>query len=216
MWIAYDIETIPNEKKAKEYFTKVKKYRPPATTKDPEKIQKWIANKTKENIEKAGLYWFTGQVICICVEEVISGKKEVFYEAKDEKKLLNAFQDYIFDRSRAELIGKSCLNFDHPFLIGRMLANNLENIHRFKNLTVTDVDRYFAWSTMCQQTGSLDTYAYGLGLELKPFDGSQVYPLYKAGEHTTIQEYCSHDVHLVAEMARRFYKTFFSNLNTQK
>lgn len=211
MWVAFDIETIPDQERTHIYYNEIKQYKPRGNIKDPEKIQKDIEAKRKADMEKAGLFWYTGKVICICTEDVMTGKKETFFEDKNEKKLLEDFQEFVRSSPNIELIGKSCTDFDFPFLKGRMLANDLDSIHKFASTPVNDIDKYFSLNRYGSQVSSLDTYAYGLGLDLKILHGEDVWPLFQQGEYEKIKEYCQHDTHIVAEIARKFYKTFIVN-----
>lgn len=206
MYIGYDIETIPNPR-AFEYFHTVKKYKAPVNYKDPGKIEAYIEEQRLEDVQKAGLYWWTGQVICICITNPLSGITQTFY-GQDEKQLLMDFQTFLkLHCANYTLIGKHAHIFDKPFLIGRILAHNIGLLERFRS-PIRDVNEMFSTSHSCSQISNLNAYAFGLGLDLKQQDGGNVFNLWKDERHDEIKEYCKHDTFIVAEMLRRYGKRF--------
>lgn len=202
--IAFDIETIPNNR-AEEYFTTIKRYKAPSNYKDQEKIQSYIQESIYEDIQRAGLYWWSGKVICISLEKVLSGKKITLYE-EDEVKLLTQFAKALKDNPGFKIIGKSSKDFDIPFLKGRYLHHDIGFPESLHNPSITDVDEIFSYSRSCGQVSNLNTYAFGMGLETKTSHGSKVHQMYLEGNVDEIKEYCAHDTHIVAEMLRRYLK----------
>jgi predicted PolB exonuclease-like 3'-5' exonuclease len=204
--IAFDIETVKNEK-ADEYFAEHKSYSAPANYTDPVKIEKYIEKAREKDANKAGLTWFTGKVCCVCMEDVESGKKWGIYST-NEKEVLEATTEILDKHINKDLIGKSSADFDVPFLIGRYLVNEVRAPLILNPSKAQDVDNYFSRSRSCGQRSKLDTYAFALDLPMKPFDGSKVQGMYDEGKLEEIKDYCEHDVHIVAEMVRRWTKVF--------
>lgn len=213
--ITFDIETIPNNR-AQEYFTKYKKYKAPSNYKDADKINSYIEESRAEDIKRAGLYWWTGEIIAICTHNIVN-KKTTYYctkefdtiecvkFCKDEVELLQQLMNDLSDRTYT-LIGKNCKTFDKPFIAGRLLHHNIGFIDLFRRGYITDVDEIFSNSSYCSQITNLDAYAFGMNITGKEFDGSQVHELYLQGKHQELARYCIHDVEVVSEMVRRYYK----------
>lgn len=208
-YIAFDIETIPNEK-ALEFFTVHKNYSAPSNYKDEEKIKAYIDESRIEDFNKAGLYWWTGKIICITLHHVLRGDKKAFY-GEDELQLLTEFFTFLKNEcAGCHLIGKSSDHFDIPFILGRALAHDLgiPQILRTNWAKINDVDKIFAFSKACSQVSTLNAYAFGLGIKQKLRHGSQVKQMHSEGLTEEIMEYCQQDTDIVAEMIRRFTKDF--------
>jgi DNA polymerase elongation subunit (family B) len=207
-YIAYDIETIPSDK-AFDYVNNHKVYKAPANYKDKDKIDAYVQEQKDSDFQKAGLTWWTGKIICICLHKVSSKDKMIFFNT-DEGLLLTAFFKFLKDKCpKGILIGKNADMFDKPYIIGRAMSLNMGLTSHFRSTyPINDVDKIFSSSKSCGQIGKLSDYAYGLGLENKLFDGSQVYSLYQDNRHDDIKEYCMHDTNIVAEMIKRYYKEF--------
>ena len=237
-YLVLDIETVKNDR-AIEYF-KNKKYTAKASmdsvpasitniktdTLRQSKLDEWkrtqaakiendLMQQRKKDEERAGLHWWTGKICCICTEDVVSGEKKAFY-GDDEYKLLYKFLSYLqMEKNGYTLIGKNSKDFDIPFTVGRLLANNTGLTRHFGNFsTLKDVNEMFSYSKACSQIGHLSDYAWGLGVSGKLAHGSDVQGMYDVATLTDknvwndIVKYCEQDVNITSEMVRRYYKTF--------
>ena len=201
--IVFDIETIANER-ASEYFDKHYKVKT-GNRKDPEKIKEYVEAQKAEARKKAGLHWWTGQVVAICAWCNVTDDSFKKVDA-DEARLLLDFRDFIatahhFSSNRS-LIGKSSKDFDAPFLIGRYMANGIRPHAMFKS--VEDIDHFFSHSRSNSQVTSLANYAWGLGLDGKLEDSSKVQELWDTGHHQVILEHCWRDVEITRDVIRLY------------
>ncbi len=212
---AIDIETVANSR-AQEYYDK-KYYSPPANYKDTEKIKKFLADKRHSDRKKAGLSWWTGKVICVCLINIEKLTTHHFSGGEETVVLRELFN--FLDDSYATLIGKSSEDFDIPFLIGRGMVNNLpipDTLKPWNHERIRDVDHIFSRSAVCQQRSTLNDYAWGLGIAQKISEGSQVQAMYdetlisnalsSEAKWSEIRAYCMRDTQIVAEMIKRFTK----------
>jgi len=176
--LSIDIETVGLGKQARDFVME-------NTTilygniKDPEKREA-KKNATIEKLSsQLGLRWFTGKVISIAINDVITNETQCFY-GDNESELLNHFNTLLNGCDHVKLYGKNISTFDVPFIIGRMMANKIiPSKHLKDRFKVEDVDTYFGFSSQSNQRGKLSEYCFGLGVDGKgDMDGSQVQPLY--------------------------------------
>jgi predicted PolB exonuclease-like 3'-5' exonuclease len=208
-YISIDIETVANER-VEEYIA-TQHYKAAANIKDPVKIEANIAEKKLQDREKAALYWVTGRIILIGCEDLTTGKKFMFNGIilKEDEMLVKFFTFIVNSYYSPVLVGKNSRDFDLPFIIGRALVYKLgipECLHFEKQ--INDVNHIFSRSSSCNQLGTLDDYAFALGMPLKKFSGSEVQRLYNEGRHDELVEYNIGDVSVVSEMMRRYLKPF--------
>jgi len=213
-----DIETVKNDR-ADEYF-ETTTIQPRANLVDPEKIKQDILNKRAAMTEKAGLFWWTGKIICIGCYESITGQMRILTGTTtdspdgDERALLNQFYEMLDNNIYDFVTGKQTADFDVPFIKGRALAHDLGTPKMWYPKRLDDVDHYFSRSRACQQLGSLNKYAWGLGMPMKKGHGSQVQGMYDRvklepnSAWVDIMEYCRLDVQLTANILSRIYKPF--------
>jgi hypothetical protein len=210
-----DIETVSQGQRADEYTEE-----PDVKTGnlvDPEKIKAKIELAKHKAKSTHGLYWWTGKIVCIGMVNVRSGERHAFYGASEDK-LLREWAESLSTYTR--LVGANSKDFDYPFIIGRLIANNIPLPRVMKNY----LDRYdvfvelFGFSSSASQRGKLKDYAHGLGIEGKTMHGSQVQGVYdsilfekdeavRSEMWSTLVEYCLHDCEIVAELVRRYDKT---------
>lgn len=212
---AIDIETVPDDNLEK-YFDSAT-YSAPSNWKDPEKIKAYVEEAKAKDIEKAALNWWTGKIVCICMMDVELGETFTFI-GPDEKQLLTEFLETIYrlhSKNRIKLIGKNGVDFDLPFITGRVLKHDLGIPFFLRPYhPIDDVDHIFSRSAHCGQRGSLSDYAYGLGLGEKKGHGSDVKTWYNAailGDQSgweKIKGYCLQDTAIVAGMVKRYAKDF--------
>lgn len=211
---AIDIETVSQGKIANDFTDKTATVA--KNIKDPEKIAARLITAKDDLRGKHGLSWWTGKIISISIVEVFGDYKEVFC-GHDEADILNKTMAVI---GQSKLIGKTSINFDFPFIIGRLMALNIEIPMCFKNRnSLYDVDNFFGFSAASGQRSKLDFYAHGLAIKMKPMHGSQIQGKYDeimamqmGGDNEgpiriwkEIADYNLHDSEVVANMARRYY-----------
>lgn len=205
-YVAWDIETVPNER-AEQYFA-MKEYQPDARLTDPAKILADVEKKRNAEATKAGLYWWTGKVVCICAK----ASDAVFQMVgDDEETLLRGFFDWADARPDSILVGKSSADFDGPFVTGRVLALDLgvpTCLRRNRTGLISDVDQIFSHSHACAQRSNLENYAWGLGMPGKNGKGSEVANMAAGGKWREIADYCANDVEITAEMMRRYLTVY--------
>jgi len=210
---AYDIETADNEQ-ANEYFAKVH-VKAPTNYKDEEKIKKYIENQRSILSKKAALSWFTGRVISYAIVDIDNPKTVRYGFDIDEKKLLTKFNADMADVST--LWGMNNKSFDNPFLVGRLLVNNLPIPQALKQ-RANDINDFFGWSSQSSQRGKLSDYLFAFGIKEKPMDGSQVPVLFNNIIHALmsknieeakslkkkLKDYNIFDAKAVASIVRRY------------
>ena len=218
-FVVIDIETVENSR-AKELFAK-KKYEVDGRLKDPIKIEQNLLEKRQRDLDKAPLYWWTGKIICICVNLLGVNEKPKTFLGDDERELLHQFFAYLDDVQKRHggymLIAKSGDYFDLPFMTGRCLALDLGVPQVLRGTRgITDIDHIFSWSAQCDQRSSLDNYAFGLNIAGKNGHGSDVSSLYNttqmgdADGWRKIAEYCAQDVNIATEILRRYLKVYIN------
>lgn len=206
--ICLDIETVENEN-APKWWANVE-VKAPSNYKDQEKIDKYIADARMKLGGKSALTWHTGKVLSFATCGVADDTDPFFFWSIDEAEVLKKLIEAVGTR---EVYTKSGKLFDFPFLVGRLMANNIEipTFLRQKSL-MKDVDDFFSWSQSNSQRLSLDAYAHGLGIAGKSGDFKVINYLYGAalmGEDTTeleakAKEYNIRDVLIVRELVRRY------------
>ena len=206
--LAVDIET-----KISDYGRKhleEKEYLPDSRLKDPAKIKASVESQREKDIDKAALHWWLSKIICICAITYDTRFTKTF-SGDDERLLLKEFFTHLENNGPyVQLVGKSSISFDIPFLVGRALALNLglpdclrQNIEK-----ITDVDQLFSRFRMCSQITSLSNYAFGLGIEGKLAKGGDVAKMHEEERWDEIEQYCRRDTEIVCEMIKRYQKPF--------
>lgn len=191
--------------------------KPASNLKKQESIDADIAKKRKALVDKAALHWWTGKIAAIgCA--IVGGEGKCFVsenhddegqdaELLEERKMLIEFIRYLneHDNSGAEcgLYGMNSVNFDFPFLVGRMMRHDL-GIPRLLHRANGDVDRFFGYSSASSQRTKLDHYAWGLGISGKSGTGLMVAEYWKNKEYEKLANYCMDDVWITAEIVRRY------------
>jgi len=203
-FVVIDIETVRNAR-ADAYFAS-KVYEPAANLRDPVKIAASIEERREKDTEKAALYWWTGQVICIGAIDLDTDKRQVFF-GNDEREVLDGFFDWV--PKGANVIAKSGDYFDMPFMVGRALYHNL-GIPDFLRLTrnIGDVNHIFGFSSRNDQATTLDNYAFGIDFPGKLAKGSDVAEMHAEQRWKDIEAYCMQDTLIAAEMLKRWLKPF--------
>lgn len=213
-FLPFDIETVKNER-ADEYYQTV--YKPKLGTskqKKGESDKDWEIRKSvieaddrKAAAEKSALNWPTLKIISIAYK--VPGRDiDCIYDAP-EKAILESWGNLLEFHKDLQPIGKNSSTFDLPVLVGRFLANDLGIPYSLRKTprfgTLTDVDHIF--SRYRNQTYTLETYGFGMGMEGKMGDGSMVADWYfrpDGPDWDTIVAYNKQDVAIVIEMLRRY------------
>ncbi len=209
----WDIETGINDR-AKDYFAK-KRYDPPKNYKDEAKIAEAIIRLRHDDEDKAALHWWTGKILCIGAKSLDQPANSFVFAGPDEKEILCLFFDRLAKEGQVQLIGKSGDVFDRPFVIGRAMANDTGIPSALRPYrAVEDIDHIFGFSARCNQTGKLNDYAQGLGIDGKTGHGGDVKGIYdearlgNSDAWTKIANYCLNDVHITYEILRRWQKDY--------
>ncbi len=210
----WDIETVANAR-ARDFFAK-KKYEAPKNYKDPQKIEEAITTARHEDAQKAALYWWTGQIVCISAQSLQEPHNPITLAGPDEKELIARFFDHMAqEENRPVLIGKHADHFDKPYLVGRAMAHDLgipDFLRPYR--PIDDIDHIFGFGARATQVGKLNDYAFGLGLESKSGHGTDVqgwFNLAELGDATMWQKiggYCHDDVSITREVLRRYLKSY--------
>ena len=217
----FDLETVENAQ-AQHYFTQVKKYFPRSNLKDPAKIEQDILEKRQKDLEQAALHWWSGRIICCCINFLGGDIKPKTFFGDNERALLQQIFDCLLGVALAEgevnIIGKNGDTFDKPFLIGRAMAHDLGIPHFLRPYRpVGDIDQIFGFSSMGGQRSSLDNYAMGLQIPMKSGHGSKVKEMYlevQMGDKNAwekIYRYCAQDVDITTEILKRWLKDYEPN-----
>ena len=172
------------------------------------KVAKDGVTDNKEVIEsfssQAGLYPEFARVVCIVVGKVIKGKINLItFEDKDEKVLLEKFNEVVSRNSTSKLTGFVNIGFDSPFIFKRMLINGVQPHDKIdssglKPWEVEEVDLAKLWQATSFSRASLTAVctAFGLPTPKDDLSGSEVGKTYWDTNQDTsrISDYCRKDV----------------------
>ena len=185
--------------------------------KQRKKIESYVQVQQLKDLEKAALHWWMSKVVSIAWNHVHDETGEVITAGvrtgEDECDVISAFINTAMDSAYrvSRVVGKNAKNFDHPYLIGRLLALDLgiPDFLRARVSAMGDINEIFGSLSAknCQIT-SLENYAFGLGIAGKLSTGSGVESMYKAGAFDDIKKYNVRDVEIIAEMWRRFMRPY--------
>lgn len=216
--VVIDIETVENDI----FSTKINEieFKPDSRLKDPAKIEQSILNKRQKAFEQAALYWWSGKTICICANVIGHDqvKPKTFY-GDNERNILILFFDMLEKLYEADselrILGKSSVEFDKPFIIGRALVHDIGIPRALRPYRpIEDVDQIFGFSARCSQISNLNNYALGLGIKPKTASGEGVKDMYlktKMGDKNGWKEiinYCAHDTDIPTHMLKRYFKDY--------
>lgn len=213
---ALDIETVSQGKAAKD-FTDKQSYAL-GNVKDPAKKEAKLKEKKEEAGKKHGLNWWTGKVCSVALVDLHRETSYCYY-GTDERVVLKDLAK-LLTAGPIKLIGKTSINFDFPFLIGRFMSLGIRVPECLKKRSsLLDVDNFFGFSSASGQRSKLSSYAHGLGIDPKTLDGSKVQGVYdkiiqaimskdKELEDSLwkeIVDYNLQDSQIVKEMALKYY-----------
>lgn len=217
MKITIDIETIPGQQPGlrERLAADIKA---PAQYKKADSIAEWLRDNRESAAEEAWLKTsFDGALGQICViGYAIEDQDPVALYAADYENgdagLLRDFFAAIADLRadgrpvKPTFIGHNLAAFDLPFIFHRAVINGVPLPAGFPIHPKPWGDECF--DTMTYWAGprdriSLDNLCRALGIEGKGgMDGSQVWPMVRAGRIAEVADYCKHDV----EITRAAYK----------
>lgn len=211
MNIYLDIETIPTQSAAHQVFL-VENLKPPANYKDPNTIEKWLAENRSQVIEKSSLDGAFGEIAVIGVA-INDEPVETFYredwQADDrESDILTRFNHYLREKANKcntvpTFIGHNISRFDDRFIFQRSVINRVKPYYT--------TSRQNTYDTMCEWAGyrkdnyvSLAKLCQVLGIEAKgDIDGSKVWEYVQAGKINEVAAYCAKDVERVRQVYKR-------------
>ncbi len=215
--ITIDIETIGTQREDVIKYI-AGKITHPGNISKAETIAKWNEESKpaaiQEAIDKTGLDGTFGQVVCI---GVAVGNTEPFAScAANEVDVLTNFNTYLDAMVtpnhvlQACIVGHNVAAFDLQFLLQRYMVNKVNPhpiIARAAQARPWESDKVY--DTMIQFAGvgnrvSLDKLLLAFGMEGKgDITGKDVWPMWKAGKHLEIAEYCLDDVRKTREVYKR-------------
>lgn len=213
MQLYIDIETLPplewDEARRLDYVqSKV-----PGNYKKPESIAQWVAENFEETWARAALDWRISRIACIGVAiddgSTVHGSTFVGgTDDADERRMFTELEWWLREHYAwtAHVVGHNVIGFDIPRLhlvasrLHHSLAAWLHDISEDHRKRVTDT-MHMAFPT--RERVSLADLASALGLEGKTGKGSDVLPMWIAGDLDGITSYCMNDVLLT----RRIHHT---------
>ena len=205
-----DIETIPSQLPwVNDYVSATVK--PPGTIKKAESLLKWEqenrADAVQEALDKCGFDGALNHIICIGVAIDDAAPVAITANTPDqETDLLKAFYELIGGLPIVNtFVGHNISGFDMRVIKQRSMVLGVKPCKHIpfeaKPWERNPFDTMIQWDN--KNSAKLDKIARAMGFEGKgEIDGSDVYPLWKAGEFEKIAQYCKDDV----ELTRNVYK----------
>ena len=158
------------------------------------------------DIETMGLDYMNHEITCVCSKaDQDDGIDKSFFKNSlrhlDEPTLIAKFIKWLktFSPSEYFILTKNGKMFDLPFIITRMVANNME---------FTPEDREWLWSYQHVDLGDLarmklDDLAQHLGVSRKNGKGIDAPKLAREGKWDELENYCMQDVDVTIECYER-------------
>ncbi|MCC6650657.1 MAG: ribonuclease H-like domain-containing protein [Candidatus Eisenbacteria bacterium] len=183
----------------------------PVNYKDPEKIAAYIAEKQRDQIEKAALYPYTSRIIALgyCYETDEVNRVEVINNEGREATVLREFWSAVVGPSGnvLPLVTFNGRAFDLPLLMVRSRLLGVPNAPEL------NVDRYrsphpdlldILTFRGALPARSLTWFATRFGLNTSDaFSGREIAQLYEDGNWDAIRSHCDSDVTLTRQLAER-------------
>jgi len=204
-----DIETIPCQSPGAMEDTK-RNLKVPANYTKQETIDKWIEENAEKAYLKTSFDGGLGQIVCIgyAIDDYptqVTYATDLSLEA--EKNLLLTLFDVYRDLGTGSLvIGHNHVAFDLPFLLKRAIVQSVTPAPFFPRNPKWNGNEIFdtmlAWSP--KEYTSMNYLCKVLGMDGKgDIDGSDVWPMVKAGKVAEVAEYCKGDVERTREIFNR-------------
>lgn len=207
-----DIETLPPLLWPEHERTAYVAAKVPGQYKKPESIAAWCQENYEEQWGRAALDWRVSRIACIGVmwepddSEVIRSACFLGGPSDEaEHRMFTHLSDFLREHKAwaAHIIGHNVLAFDLPRLhitaarLGHSLAAWVHDINAESRKRVTDT-MHIAFPT--KERVGLSDLACALGVGDKSGHGSEVLPLWLAGRHSDISDYCLNDVALTRKV----------------
>lgn len=209
--IYLDIETIPSQLPwVSEYVSATVK--PPGTIKKAESILKWEqeskADAVSEAMDKCSFDGAMNHIICIGVAIDDGDPVAIVANSPDQESyMLQTFYSLIGSLPIVNtFVGHNISGFDMRVIKQRSMVLGVKPCEHIpfdaKPWDRNPYDTMHVWDS--KNNTKLDKIARAMGFEGKgDIDGSDVYPLWKAGEYDKIAEYCRSDVSLVRNVYKK-------------
>lgn len=222
MTLALDIETVPTAASLARPYPAGER-NPPANYKLPDAIKEWREkDKLKwehDRISDLSLNPRTCRVLCVGTQDVHEGTKAMLYAEKEheEKAMLEAFWSLPKEGTRLVTWNGT---WDIRVLVLRSIAlgvpipmtvNVRSLLKRYETSAHFDCKAVLLnWPSGFPQGEGLTQWAefFGLAGKTPGLDGDDVYPLYVAGHHDEIRQYCGDDVTAIAGIYNRISGVF--------
>lgn len=184
--------------------------------KEDETTQKALKQSFKE---KAPLFSEFGKIVCISIGMVRSDDVYIqSYHGNDEHKLLTDFitvlEKFRTSNSNLKICGHSIIGFDIPYIMRRLLVNNIRvpdflDVMDKKPWDITDkfIDTTNLWKGTSFYGASLINLAVSLGIPSPKddIDGSQVSTEWYGGNQEKVVKYCEKDVFSTINILEHLY-----------
>lgn len=215
--LCIDIETIPLAESLAVPFDRASAT-PPANYKTPEAISNWLdkaeAEYTTARVKACSINPRLGRIVCLsyALGNVDAKPQSLYAETPEqEADLLRQFWALCLDKDVDRLVTWNGA-FDLRWIVVRSLANKIlpsvgvtQWFKRYTTYPHCDVKAFLLqeWGSKVAGEG-LDEWSAFFGIDGKPegVDGSKVYPMFLAGQHAEIRQYCEADVRSTLQMFR--------------
>lgn len=176
------------------------------------KLEQSVLRKRQLATEKAGLHWWTGKVVSVAWVDVSTLEHGGYASPEDEVACLRWLSVKLATKPDCYVAGRSSVEFDFPFLVGRYLAHNLPLPRQLRHWgQVKDVHDMFGYKHLGSQRSTLEDYAFGLGLSLSDYQPTtDLYNQALLGNDEAVGELSRSalsEAKVVAEMYRRYLTT---------
>jgi len=212
--IYIDIETLPadwtdEQKKAHAARSVPKNY------KDEKVIAKFIDENVVKMHTDTSFDWRYARILAIGIARDDEQAPDVYYQADATDDGLRTMLDAILPefveaRGAISVCGHNVAGFDLPMLwrnalrLGHPIASYLPSSRRDSHRVIDTAElwRCTDWKGSYSKLSDIAAFL-GVGEKLDGMDGSKVWPMWQAGRHNELIEYCRQDVALVREVHRR-------------
>lgn len=156
--------------------------------------------------------WEKGRIICIGQKDLNNNNTTIYHE-QEEKTLVT---DYInnFEKERfTEIIGFN-LNFDHRFILSRLLQYNIQAEH-FMHAKLTDLMAILKGPNLelnYNKPGTLNQWSQLILQKSKLYHNTEIPDLYHEGKMQEIIQYNKNDLNLSHELYQRIQNAMGENI----
>lgn len=207
-----DIETLPPLTWAQHERDAYVRSKVPGTYKKPESIDAWCLENHDETWSRAALDWRISRIACIGLIWSPDDEGRVYSACfmggptdEDEYRMFTDLADFLRQHKAwaAHVVGHNVLGFDLPRMhitaarLNHVLAGWIHEINQDHRKRVTDT-MHIAFPS--RERVGLSDLALALGVGDKSGHGSEVLPMWLAGRHVEIAEYCLNDVGITRQI----------------